>query len=89
MSAAKQSIVVTNLKADLNECLLRDRLRLGRQLEKILAKTKRAPNRNLFGELNKLRERIEKARKLGRYHRALIPKVTYPNNLPIHILDFV
>lgn len=83
MNAAKQSIAVTNLKADLNECLLRDRLQLGRQLERILTKTKRAPNRNLFGELNKLRERIEKARKLGRHHRALIPEVTYPDDLPI------
>ena len=83
MPASDDAGTVSDLEAALEDCLLADRVRIGRRLRDLRGRLSGRSRATLSGELGGLRERIEASRRLRAGRLGLIPEVSYPEELPI------
>ena len=74
---------VSDLEAALKDCLLADRVSIGRRLKDLRGRLSGRSGGALHKELGRLRERIEASRRLRAERLRLVPAVSYPEELPI------
>ena len=74
---------VADLEAALDDCLLGDRVHIGRRLKDLRSAPSGGSHGSQSRELDRLRERVEASRRLRSERLRLIPAVSYPEELPI------
>ena len=83
MPTSDDADIVRDLEAALKDCLLTDRVRIGRRLQDLRGRLSGRSREAFSKELGRLRERIEASRRLRAERLRLVPAVSYPEELPI------